>query len=382
MSAVLDEVPEAVIVPPEPVSHVDKNYVVENRTARSIQIAAIENAADRAPLIIPPFGARRITAAQYQHFDFQRWEDPGLIVSSLEPDQVERAKVTGAEVSFYTIVAAVLIGCGPVGCAAARHVGSGSVRVQDQTGLLSQTASVLRALFPFSLLLVIAAPLLLVGTYLARRRTWFSQGGRALALAIIAISVIGVAAIGPVLIMVSFSMKDVLVTGRMLQMIFIVIAALLPAMLYFLYDRQKVSIVSKTFYREIVLLDPAIHTSADAEEKYGHLINEVYGDKSAGYYLANVGLPITLSSVLIALGWLLILLPLIPTQPQGPADFFNLVSPHADRAEFRLSGRLFLCAQHGLPALRAFRSDAQSVQSHYRALARDHHPGLGGQRPA
>lgn len=175
MSAVVDDSPEAVIVPPEPVSHVDKNYVVENRTARSIQIAAIENAADRAPLIIPPFGARRITAAQYKHFDFQRCEDPGLIVSSLEPDQVERAKVTGAEVSFYTIVAAVLIGVGLLGVLLPGMLDQVQLRVQDQTGILSQTASVLRALFPFSLLLVIAAPLLLVGTYLARRRTWFSR---------------------------------------------------------------------------------------------------------------------------------------------------------------------------------------------------------------
>ena len=126
--------------------------------------------------------------------------------------------------------------------------------------------------------------------------------------------------------MMSFRAENVNVTGRMMQMIFIVIAALLPALLYFLYDRQKVSIVSKTFYREIVLLDPAIHTSADAEEKYGHLINEVYGDKSAGYYLANVGLPIMLSSVLIALGWLLILLPIIPAQPQARPTSFNLVA--------------------------------------------------------
>jgi hypothetical protein len=339
MSEVIDEVPET--VPPEPVNPSEKYYGVENRTARSIQIAAIENTAARAPLIIPPFGARRITATQYQHFDFQRWEDPGLIVTFPEPDPVERAKVSGAEVSFYTIVAAVLIGLGLLGVLLPGLLDQVQLRVQDQTGILPQTASVIRTLFPLSLLLVIAAPLLLVGTYLARRRTWFSQGGRALALAIIALSVIGVAAIGPVLIMVSFSMKDVIVTGRMLQMIFVVIAALLPAMLYFLYDRQKVSIVSKTFYREIVLLDPAIHTSADAEEKYGHLINEVYGDKSAGYYLANVGLPIMLSSVLIALGWLLILLPIIPTQPQGPADFFNLVSPTPTALSFGFLGAYF-----------------------------------------
>jgi hypothetical protein len=123
--------------------------------------------------------------------------------------------------------------------------------------------------------------------------------------------------------MVSFRSEpeSVAITGRMMQMIFVVIAALLPALLYFLYDRQKVSIVSKTFYREIVRLDPTIHTSGDAEQKCGHLINEVYGDKSAGYYLANVGLPITLSSVLTALGWLLILL---PVYPGNLADFFSL----------------------------------------------------------
>ena len=124
----------------------------------------------------------------------------------------------------------------------------------------------------------------------------------------------------------------------MMQMILVVIAALLPALLYFLYDRQKVSIVSKTFYREIVRFDPAIHTSADAEQKYGHLINEVYGDKSAGYYLANVGLPITLSSVLIALGWLLILLPI---NPQGLADFFSLVAPQPSALSFGFLGAYF-----------------------------------------
>jgi hypothetical protein len=341
MGALVDAIPEMVDVPPKPVNLSGKFYVVENRTARSIQIAATNTSSNAAPLIIPPFGARRITGAQYQHFDFEQWEDPGLIVSYPEPDPVERARASGAEISFYTIVAALLIGVGLLGVLLPGMLDQVQLRIQDQTGILSQTASALRPLFPFFLLLVVTAPLLLVTTYLARRRTWFSQGGRALALAIIAISVIAVAAIGPVLIMVSFTMKDVIVTGRMLQMTFVVIAALLPAMLYFLYDRQKVSIVSKTFYREIVLLDPAIHTSADAEEKYGHLINEVYGDKSAGYYLANVGLPITLSSVLIALGWLLILLPIIPTQPLGPADFFNLVSPTPTALSFGFLGTYF-----------------------------------------
>jgi hypothetical protein len=178
--------------------------------------------------------------------------------------------------------------------------------------------------------------------YLARHQAWLRQDGGVLALGLVAISVIAVAAIGPVLIMVAFTANNTtLNTGRMLQIIFVTIAALLPALLYFLYDRQKVSIVSKSFYREIVRLDPAIHTSTAAREKYGYLINEVYGDKSAGYYLANVGLPIMLSSVLIALGWLLILMPINPESLKNPAEFFNLVDPQPSPLSFGFLGAYF-----------------------------------------
>ncbi len=313
----------------------DKIYVVENKTAHSIQIAPTEQANDLAPLIIPPFGGLRISKTQYERFDFRRWEDPGLIVSLPETPLEKRKAVSAAEFRVYTIIAAALVGVGLLGVILPG--------ILQQINILTGIRNLLQSGFPLFLLFIIAAPLVLVAVYLAQRRTWFNQGGQALALALILFSVITVAAIGPVLIMASFTQEAVTitVTGRMLQMVFVVIAALLPALLYFLYDRQKVGIVSKTFYREIVLLDPAIHTSADAETKYGHLINAVYGDKSAGYYLANVGLPITLSSVLIALGWLLILLPIIPAQPQSPADFFNLVRPTPTALSFGFLGAYF-----------------------------------------
>jgi MFS family permease len=333
MSEVANELPATMDALQVQLSQPDKYYIVENQTARSIEIASQELTGNPAALILAPFGARRISETQYHGFDFRRWEDPGLIVSSLEPPREERKAISAAEFRVYTTAAAILVGIGLLGVSLPGLLA--------QVGILTGVQVLLRSFFPLFLLLIIAVPLALVAVYLAQRRTWFSQGGRTLALGLIAVSVIAVAAIGPVLIMVSFTTSGVTVTGRMLQMIFVVIAALLPALLYFLYDRQKVSIVSKTFYREIVLLDPAIHTSADAEEKYGHLINEVYGDKSAGYYLANVGLPITLSSVLIALGWLLILLPIVPASPLGPADFFNLVNPPPSALSFGFLGAYF-----------------------------------------
>lgn len=333
MSEAANALPAAISAPPAQVNPPDKFYIVENETARSIQIAPAGVARDVPPLIIPPFGARRISETQYHCFDFRGWEDPGLIVSSLEPPLEQRKAVSAIEFRVYTIVAAALVGVGLLGVILPG--------ILAQLGILLGIRELLLRIFPLFLLFIIAAPLVLAAAYLAQRRTWFSQGGSALALGLVAVSVIAVGAIGPALIMMSFTTDAINVTGRMMQMVFVVIAALLPALLYFLYDRQKVSIVSKTFYREIVLLDPAIHTSADAEEKYGHLINEVYGDKSAGYYLANVGLPITLSSVLIALGWLLILLPIIPTSPLGPADFFNLVSPAPTALSFGFLGAYF-----------------------------------------
>ncbi len=321
---------EAAATPDAPAAQPAEYFIVENQTARSIQIKSTGGAGRQAPLNLAPFGMRRIPKAQSADFDFQPWKDAGLIVSFPEPPLEQRKAISAAEFKVYTTVAAVLVGVGLLGVILPG--------ILAQMGILPGIQDLLRSLFPFFLLCVIAAPLILAVVYLAQRRTWFSQGGRTLALGLVAFSVIAVGAIGPALIMMSFTTEAIPFTGRMLQMVFVVIAALLPALLYFLYDRQKVSIVSKTFYREIVLLDPAIHTSADAEEKYGHLINEVYGDKSAGYYLANVGLPITLSSVLIALGWLLILLPIVP---QPPMDIFNIVSPPPTALSFGFLGAYF-----------------------------------------
>jgi len=313
-------------------------YIVENQTARSIQIES-KVAKDGVPaFIIPPFGALRISVKQYHGGEFKRWEDAGLIVSAPEPPLQIRKKLSRRERRNYAVVAVLLVGVGVLGVILPGILALLGPWLGIQTAGI-QTA--LRIGFPLFLLFIIAAFIVLVGVYAAQRRAWFSQSGRALALGLIALSVIAVGAIGPALIMLSYIPADVNFAGRMMQMVFVVIAALLPALLYFLYDRQKVGTVSKTFYRQVVLLDPAIHTITDAEEKYGHLVNEVYGDKNAGYYLANVGLPITLSSVLIALGWLLILLPIMPTPPLGLADFFNLVKPPPSALSFGFLGAYF-----------------------------------------
>ena len=97
--------------------------------------------------------------------------------------------------------------------------------------------------------------------------------------------------------------------GRILQAFFIPIAALLPALLYFLFDRQCLNTLRNRFEHSIFRLDPNLSTLTDVRAKYGRQADEVYGpeDKHNGRMPLNVGshFPILTATLLITMGWLM-----------------------------------------------------------------------------
>jgi len=322
-------------------------FVVENLMARSIEIAPKDTASATADvLLLPPFGARTLTAQSFPQYDFARWTYLGLVTTYVRKESGSgRLLYLGAAAFVMAILLAL-------------------VNLQKDSFLVPSPSfrSLDRIYTAFYHLLPLAAPLAwgafivaigLLVAYLLRRLGWLQQAGRAVSLILVAISVIFVAALCPALTVMYFGLEEwsqnapeywlfpPATFGRMLQVVFVIIAALLPALLYFLFDRQKVSTVRKTFYRQIVMLDPALYSSQEAEEKYGHLINEVYGDKSVGYYLVNVGLPIALSSILIAVGWLMILLPTEPDPTMGLSGIFRMFEPHVTPTSFGFLGAYF-----------------------------------------
>ena len=322
-----------------------RRFVVENQTARAIQIKPQADIGDA--LLLLPFGARTLTATQRPQYSLERWQNLGLITIHEIRDQ-------GAARLLYLSMAA--LGCGLLLASFSVFLGNNRADVQKNLRLLVDNTQYERFASFINLLMLglfIITVILLAG-YVLRRLGWLQRAGQTVSLALVAVSVIFVGAVCPALTVIYFSLEEWFLDnppvdwllppatfGRLLQIVFVVIAALLPALLYFLFDRQKASTVRKTFYRQLVMLDPPIYSSYEAEEKYGHLINEVYGDKSVGYYLVNVGLPIALSSVLIAVGWLMILLPITPDPDMGLAGIFKMFEPHVTPTSFGFLGAYF-----------------------------------------
>jgi hypothetical protein len=117
--------------------------------------------------------------------------------------------------------------------------------------------------------------------------------------------------------------------GRSLQLIFIFTASLLPALLYFLFDRQQLGTLRQRFEQQIFRLDPNVESLCDVAAKYGRQIDEIYGRESAGgegRLVRGTRWPILVATLVMTLGWMLTLLPAGPqsdsVQPGQLLDFF------------------------------------------------------------
>jgi hypothetical protein len=120
--------------------------------------------------------------------------------------------------------------------------------------------------------------------------------------------------------------------GRGMQLVFIAAFSLVPALLYFLADRDQLRTLRERFTREVFRLDPGVETVGDINAKYGAVIEEVYGSQARRRerLLRGRRTPILVATVVITIGWILTLLnpflddssQLITTE-QGLAHFLS-----------------------------------------------------------
>ena len=117
--------------------------------------------------------------------------------------------------------------------------------------------------------------------------------------------------------------------GRSLQLVFIFTASLLPALLYFLFDRQQLGTLRQRFEQQIFRLDPNVESLCDVTAKYGRQIDEIYGRETGGgegRLVRGTRWPILVATLVMTLGWMLTLLPAGPqtqtVQPQQLLEFF------------------------------------------------------------
>ena len=116
--------------------------------------------------------------------------------------------------------------------------------------------------------------------------------------------------------------------GRGLQWAFIAVAAVLPALLFFLFDRLKLATLRQRFEREMLRFDPSVETLSDVRARYGPGMDEVFGPvpqhggavtsalatgekppkHTSRRMLPDRRGPVVMATVVITIGWILALL--------------------------------------------------------------------------
>ncbi|HEX6256983.1 MAG TPA: hypothetical protein VFZ70_14345 [Euzebyales bacterium] len=96
-----------------------------------------------------------------------------------------------------------------------------------------------------------------------------------------------------------------LAAAWMLQWLLIALASLLPALLYFLFDRTQLGTLKHEFIHDALRLDPTMQTLSDLDAKYGRQIEETYGTVSKGDAELAAGRrsPVVVATLLISIGW-------------------------------------------------------------------------------
>jgi hypothetical protein len=91
--------------------------------------------------------------------------------------------------------------------------------------------------------------------------------------------------------------------GRLMQLIFVGIASLTPALLFFVFDREHLRTLRRRFMRQILRFDPSVSTRRQVLAKYSEAMDEAYGLDVRGKILPGRRSPLLLATSLIALGW-------------------------------------------------------------------------------
>jgi hypothetical protein len=104
-----------------------------------------------------------------------------------------------------------------------------------------------------------------------------------------------------------------IVVGRLLLLVTVILVSLVPALMYFQFDREKLNTLIDRWLHAIFRLDPSLRTVADVDAKYGRRVEEYYGAwLTSGVdpprRRARSRSPLVVATLLIGTGWLLVLL--------------------------------------------------------------------------
>ena len=149
--------------------------------------------------------------------------------------------------------------------------------------------------------------------------------------------------------------------GLAIVFTFVCVAAALPGLLYFLFDRKRVTQLRENFEQQIFRLDRQVHTLADVQARYGSRLQEIWGDANpgvAGRWFSGSQWPVVLCTLVISGGWtVIVLFTAIQNELKGASDLPALLKPLNSNYAFGFLGAYYFAL--GMIARRYTRGDLQ-----------------------
>ncbi len=280
--------PVSATLPSEPL------MLVANKTARRI---ALQSRDGDDLLIIAPFGKRSVMKALLKRFNYQAWVLRNLIEVTPVSDSDGPGDTVMGAVGFVIIL--LLIGV-PLGV------------------FVPNLRPTIESLLTWGNVYWIALTTTLSIILLTALKWWSSVQqftSRSLSYLVLLLVGFGLPTLYASSISdyvsfqrgVNFSLYSYIVLYMLI--IFIGTASVLPALLYFLFERQKATTLRENLLRDVIRLDPSTETLDDAESIYGSSVDEAFSSATLGHFLLGSGLPILISTILLTLGWTIALLP-------------------------------------------------------------------------
>ncbi len=285
-------------------------WLISNLIPRSVYLSH----ADQKKLI-PPFGTLEISQAEFEDFELDEWTSMGI----LEKAPISTAKTSTFEMLGLVWAAALVYGGLVYGIWRLLALFTSNSPPADfwvNTGYLALFVSgAVLAYQGFDRQRLTAAAQTLKHSVGAILQLGVSFGVPFVAITADLASSASTGTFAPNTIsLFGFELQfisDKLI-GPILQVLLIGVLSGLPALLFYLFDRQRLSTLRESFFRSIVLLVPSIHTLKDAESVFGLRAEAVLGNsdtRGGSRFLPHNRTIIFVTTIIVAIGWTITLAP-------------------------------------------------------------------------
>lgn len=269
----------------------DDKWVVRNRTGKTVRVTV-----DRSTLVVPALTEVRLPGADVDRYLLRDPLFSDVLEVGRSPSQPPRD--SGALVRVLAVAVATFL-----------VIGFNSVDGRS-------------ALFGIVYWSLSTSGLVLGGwaTYLFYRRRGLGEAARVISQFGTLLCILAIGAGIPIATAFHFGGGDELLRqepsyallARLEVTALAVVASVMPALLYFVFDRQALTTLRRKFEQQIFRFDPSVQTIEEVEAKYGAQLNETYGVPSpAGSARLSPGtrLPLLIATLVISLGWMFTLQP-------------------------------------------------------------------------